>query len=56
MDWYVNINYGENKKGAYTEDSADQSCPEANLPDRITQQSQYDPLGLLCVSWLSGNC
>jgi hypothetical protein len=50
MVWHVNINYGEKKKGAYTEDSADKSCPEANLPDHITQQSQYDPLGLLSVS------
>jgi hypothetical protein len=27
----VKNNYGEKKKGAYLEDSADLSCPEANL-------------------------
>jgi hypothetical protein len=26
------------KKGAYVQDSADLSCTEANIPDRITQR------------------
>jgi hypothetical protein len=53
---YVKFNYGKEKKGAYMEDSADLSCPEANLPDQITlkllwriTQGQYDPFSLLCV-------
>jgi hypothetical protein len=52
----VKINHGEKKEGAYMEDSADLTFPEAKLPDYITRrvlwgvaQSQYDLLGLLCV-------
>jgi hypothetical protein len=31
------INYDEKKKGTFGEDCTDLRCPEANLPDRITQ-------------------
>jgi hypothetical protein len=34
----VKINYGEKKKRAYEEDSADLSRPEASLQDRITRR------------------
>jgi hypothetical protein len=52
----VKVNYGEKKNVAYMEDDIDLSCLAANLPDWITRrvlwrvtQSQYDPLGLLCI-------